>query len=79
LFKRNVITKFKKIWTAREKTIQNHISGLPLCTSDRNNDISLPVTRILFKTRNTLKKVLRGKLKSFKTHGFIYLLVMKAK
>jgi hypothetical protein len=66
-------------WTAREKTIQNHINCLPSCTSHRNNDVSLPGIRILFKTSNTLKNVLRGKLKSFKPQGFIYLLVMKTK
>jgi hypothetical protein len=42
LFKRNIITNFKKRWTAREKTIRNYISGLPLYTSDSNNDVSQP-------------------------------------
>jgi len=49
LLKRNIITKFKKRWTAREKKIQNHNSGLPLRPSDRNNNVPLPDIRIFLR------------------------------
>jgi hypothetical protein len=85
---RNIITKFKKrlvmqelaiSWAARQTTIRNHISGLPSCTPDPNNDVSLPGKGISFKTSNTLANILRGKLKTFKTQTFIYLLAKKVK
>jgi len=66
-------------WTAREKTIQSHISGLPECIPDRKNDVPLPGTRMFYETCNKPINVLRGKLQHFETQAFIYLLVLKAK